>query len=124
MVQVRYMPHDPRRIEVFGGDRWLATGRPQGTLGPEDRAKAQAARQAAKLEQTRRQAAASRRARVTLAPITSPGVPEETDVLRRDQLGCEELRSDHDRLARLARSDLLDDTEPCWEDPDGSGAEP
>jgi putative transposase len=124
MVQVRYMPHDPRRIEVFAGDRWLATARPQGTLGPEDRAKAQAARQAAKLEQTRRQAAASRRARVTLAPITSPGVPEETDVLRRDQLGAEELRSDHDRLARLARSDLLDDTEPCWEDPDGSGAEP
>ncbi len=116
VVQIRYMPHDARRIEVFAGDRWLATAKPQGTLGPDERAKALAARQAAKAEQTRRQAAASRRARIRLAPITAPGPVEETAVVTRDQAADDELRSGHDQLTHLARSNLLDDAEPCWED--------
>ena len=37
-VQVRYMPHDLRHIEVFRGDQWLATAYPQGALSEDQRA--------------------------------------------------------------------------------------
>ncbi|MGH2946558.1 MAG: Mu transposase C-terminal domain-containing protein, partial [Solirubrobacteraceae bacterium] len=36
-VEVAHMPHDPRFIEIFHRDRWLATARPQGELTAADR---------------------------------------------------------------------------------------
>ena len=45
-VEVRAMPHDLRRIEVFVGGRWLATAYPQATLSAEQREAGPASRQA------------------------------------------------------------------------------
>ena len=36
-IQVRYIPHDLRQIEIFHGDTWLCTAYPQGQLTAEQR---------------------------------------------------------------------------------------
>jgi putative transposase len=107
-IQVRYMPHDFRTIEVFVGDRWLATARPQGTLTPEERHAILEQRRLDAQELARRQRRASRLARVRLAPITSAGPIEETNVVSRQQAGRDLRAADERGLRRLARVDLLD----------------
>lgn len=116
-VQVRYTPHDLRRIEIFRGDEWLCTAFPQGALSEDQRAAVLARRRADAAELGRRQRRASRRARAKLAPITGPGPFEDTTVVTAEQGTAEETASrrgrgsaaDRDRdLRRLARTDLLD----------------
>ena len=134
-VQIRYTPHDLRRIEVFTGDTWLCTALPQGLLSPEQRADVLARRRADAAELGRRQRAASRRARAKLAPITAPGPTEETTVITTDTQRAEthprrralvdtETR-DRD-LAREARTDLLDLHRDFdyWNPPDPDTATP
>lgn len=111
-VQVRYMPHDLRRIEIFRGDEWLATAYPQGTLSAEQREAVLARRRADAAELGRRQRRASRRARAELAPITDAGPIEETTTISAAQARDERrgggggLGRDED-LRRLAMTNLL-----------------
>jgi len=111
-VQVRYMPHDLRQIEIFRGDHWLATAYPQGMLSPEQRDAVLARRRADAAELARRQRRASRRARAELAPITEAGAIEETTTISAEQARAEQraggggARRDED-LRRLAMTNLL-----------------
>ena len=76
-VQVRCMPHDLRSIEVFAETGWLCTAYPQDQL---TRAQADAVieqRRAAAHEMGRRKAAASRKARTRIAPLTATGAVQE-----------------------------------------------
>jgi putative transposase len=76
-VEVAQMPHDPRFIEIFHRDRWLATARPQTDLTAADRRDALERRRADARELEARARRARRRARMRLAPITAPGPIED-----------------------------------------------
>ncbi len=84
-VEVRYLPHDRRQIEVFHAGRWLCTAKPQGALTPEERDQVLARRRADAAELARRQRRASRAARARLAPITRPGPVTDTTVVTREE---------------------------------------
>ena len=115
-LQVRYTPHDLRRIGLFRGDVWLATAYPQDTLTAEQRAAVLERRRADAAELGRRQRRASRAARAQLAPITTPGELEDTTVItpgdvraERDGRAERSGRGDADAaLRRVARTNLLD----------------
>ena len=112
-VQVRYMPHDLRQVEVFRADEWLATAYPQGALSDEQRAEVLAARRRDAAELGRRQRRASRRARARLVPITGPGPAVETTVVtteqaRADWASPERIARRDDDLRRLGLTNLLD----------------
>jgi putative transposase len=106
-VEVRAMPHDLRRIEVFVGGRWLTTAYPQAALSAEQREQVLRRRQADAVELARRQRRASRLARVQLAPVVGPGPTEETTVIVASTSHTELQRGHDDALRRLARTDLL-----------------
>ena len=72
-IEVRYMPHDLRSIEVFTGDGWLCTAYPQDQLTREESEAVIQARREAAREMSRRKAAASRKARNRIAPLTATG---------------------------------------------------
>lgn len=107
-VEVRYTPHDDRRIEIFMGSAWLATARPQNALTDAERDRVLAQRRADAAEQGRRQRQASRAARVRLAAMTEPGEPEVTSVIANDKGRTEGARVDDLALRRQARLGLLD----------------
>ncbi|MBN1174856.1 MAG: Mu transposase C-terminal domain-containing protein [Micromonosporaceae bacterium] len=113
LVQVRYMPHDDRQVEVYLNDVHLCTAYPQGHLSDEQVA---AFREHGKAETKRLTAArrrASRRARVELAALSdgqtaeaeSRLVPEAADEQAARQRGDEALR-------RRASASLLGLVEP------------
>jgi putative transposase len=112
-VEVRYMPHDFREIEVFYKDAWLTTAKPQGLLTPEERDQVLERRRADAAELARRQRRASRKARLRLAPIAEPGPIEATTLISRDQAAIEGAQRRDGQLRRLARLDLLNlDADP------------
>ena len=78
-VEVAYMPHDRRWIEVFHDGRRLATARPSIELDAATRARVLERRRedARKLKAWGRRA--RRRASVRVAPITAPGEIEQLD---------------------------------------------
>ena len=77
MVQVRYMPHDLRSIEIFDDAGWLCTAYPQDALTREQSEAVIAQRNEAAREMGRRKAAASRKARARIAPLTAGGAIHE-----------------------------------------------
>lgn len=104
-VQVRYMPHDDRSIEVYLGGVHLCTAYPQQRLTPEqtDEFRAHSRAEAKRLGAPRRQAA--RRARAELVPLNS------------DQPAAQESRlmpvtAPREPARRRARTDLLGLTDP------------
>jgi hypothetical protein len=105
-VEVRYLPHDRRQIEVFHAGRWLCTAKPQDALTPEERDRVLARRRQDAVELARRQRRASRAARARLAPITEPGPVHDVSVVGRDRADDERRHGD-DELRRLARTSLL-----------------
>jgi putative transposase len=106
-VEVRAMPHDLRRIEVFVGGRWLASAYPQATLSAEQRAEVLRRRKADAVELARRHRRASRLARVQIAPLVGRGPVEDTSVMAATTARIERQRGDDEALRRLARTDLL-----------------
>jgi hypothetical protein len=80
-VEVRYMPHDLRRIEVFTQEGWLCTAYPQDQLTPEQAAAVIEQRREAAHEMGRRKAAASRKARTRIAPLTATGTVQDITAL-------------------------------------------
>jgi putative transposase len=115
-VEVRYVPHDDRHIEVFIDGRWLATARPQNALTAAERDRILDQRRADAAEQGRRQRRASRRARTRLAAMTEPGQPEVTTVIASEHGRTETDHADDIALRRQARVGLLDLTAPASAD--------
>jgi len=86
-VEVRYMPHDLRQIEVFTQDGWLCTAHPQDQLtGEQAEAVIEQRREAAR-EMGRRKAAASRKARTRIAPLTATGTVQDITAIVADRAG-------------------------------------
>jgi putative transposase len=106
-VEVRWMPHDLRTIEVFYMGQWLCVARPQGVLTAEERDQVLRRRRLDAAELARRQRRTSRQARVRLAPITEAGPIEEVTVVTRDQARQAGYHRDDEHLWRLTRVDLL-----------------
>jgi putative transposase len=84
-VEVRYMPHDLRSIEVFTEDGWLCTAYPQDELPREQADAVIAQRREAAREMGRRKAAASRKARTRIAPLTATGTVQDITAIVRDR---------------------------------------
>lgn len=80
-VQVRYMPHDLRAIEVFTDAGWLCTAHPQDQLTREEAEAVVGQRRQAALEMGRRKAAATRKARTKIAPLTGSTPIQEITVI-------------------------------------------
>lgn len=74
-------PHDLRTIEVFTENEWLCSAYPQGQLSRERSEAVILERRAAAREMGRRKAAASRKARTRIAPMTGTSAVEETAVI-------------------------------------------
>jgi putative transposase len=83
VVEVRYMPHDLRSIEVFTEDGWLCTAYPQDRLTAEQSEAVIAARHEAAREMSRRKAAASRKARTRIASLTATGAVQDITAVTR-----------------------------------------
>ncbi|MGI8846350.1 MAG: Mu transposase C-terminal domain-containing protein, partial [Thermoleophilaceae bacterium] len=81
IVEIRYTPHDLRTIEVFTENGWLCTAYPQDQLSREQSEAVILERRAAAREMGRRKAAASRKARTRIAPMTGTSDVEETAVI-------------------------------------------
>jgi len=79
------MPHDLRSIEVFTEDGWLCTACPQHALTPEESDAVVETRREAAREMGRRKAAASRRARTRIAPLTASGTVQDITAITRDR---------------------------------------
>ena len=84
-VEVRGLPHDLRSIEVFTEDGWLCTAYPQDELTREQSDAVVQARHEAAREMGRRKAAASRRARARIAPLTAGGSVQDITAIVRDR---------------------------------------
>ena len=111
-IQVRYMPHDHRFVEIYLDDRHLCTAYPQGQLDAEQVAafRAHAKAEAKRLGTARRRASA--RARAQLAPMTGE-LPDATESRLILAAGARDLdqRGD-DLLRRKASTSLLGLTHP------------
>lgn len=119
VVQVRYMPHDDRTIEVYSGKVHLCTAHPHTRLTP---AQTEAFREAARAE-SRRLGAARRRAntrtRRELAPLVDGAPPTESRVLpagHGDELA---LRRAQRRLQERSSTSLLGLDQPITDDQEG-----
>ena len=126
-VEVRYMPHDLREIEVWLDDRFLTLAKPQSALDEEEwtRFIGQRQQEAKRAGQLRRRA--SRRARARLTPITgaNEGGDEGLVIERKVAQENSATRID-DGLRGQARAELLDLDEvdmPVDADQDDGGAE-
>jgi putative transposase len=113
-VQVRYMPHDARWIEVYLGDVHLCTAFPQGQLPPGEAEKfrAHARDEGKRLSADRRRAAA--RARVELAPMTGGDIDAaESRLIPADQPAPGAGRRADHALRSRAAADLLGLVDPA-----------
>jgi putative transposase len=98
-VEVRYMPNDLRSIEVFTAEGWLCTAYPQDQLTREQAEAVIAQRREAVREMGRRKAAASRKARARIAPLTANGTVQDITAIVRGR--------DHDADRRDAETGEL-----------------
>lgn len=115
VVQVRFMPHDDRFVEVFADGVHLCTAHPQTQLTAEqvDQFRQQARTEARRLAAQRRRANA--RARSELAPLTDGSPPAEARLLpghRGDELASR--RRDR-QLRQRASTSLLGLHDPAQE---------
>jgi putative transposase len=113
-VQIRYMPHDDRSIEVYLGGTHLCTAYPATRLTPEQTQAylENAARERKRLTAERRKASA--RARAELAPLTRDQTRAEESRVLPPAAGDElATRRGDALLRRKARSNLLGLTDPA-----------
>ncbi|MFJ2863980.1 Mu transposase C-terminal domain-containing protein [Kitasatospora sp. NPDC087314] len=107
VVEVRYMPHDDRWIEVYLHGRHLCTARPAGHLTAEqsEAFREHAREEADRLGRERRRA--SRRARRELAPMTGTGAAEPSRLVHPTDAAQAVQRAGQALLSARARTDLL-----------------
>lgn len=107
-VQIRYMPHDDRSIEVYDGETHLCTAFPTGqlTAAQTDAFREHARGEAERLGRERRRA--TRQARRTLAPMTGDGTPPAESRLVPEGDGRTRTQRERDQaLAARASTSLL-----------------
>ncbi|WP_331747611.1 Mu transposase C-terminal domain-containing protein (plasmid) [Streptomyces sp. NBC_00853] len=112
-VQIRYMPHDDRQIEVYVGTEHMCTAYPTGQLTPEqtEAFRVHARAEAKRLGAERRKA--SRRARRELAPMTGDGAAPTESRLVAAADGRARTQRDRDQaLTARASTSLLGLTDP------------
>ncbi|WP_017590842.1 Mu transposase C-terminal domain-containing protein [Nocardiopsis ganjiahuensis] len=111
-VQIRYMPHDNRSIEVYASGEYLCTAYPQTHLTPEQ---VEEFRQAQR-EETRRLRAAqrrsARRSRTELAPMTGSAPAAESRLLPAVDGDDLARRRSERRLAERSSTSLLGLVDP------------
>lgn len=108
VLEVRYMPHDERWIEVYRRGEYLCTAHPSAQLTPEQREafREHARSEAERLGRERRRAA--RRARRELAPMTATqGAAEPSRLVRPGEAAQSVQHAGEALLKARARSDLL-----------------
>jgi putative transposase len=113
VVQVRYMPHDDRSIEVYLDSEHLCTAYPQGQLTDDQVAefRAHAKAETKRLAAARRRA--SRRTRTELAPLSEGQTIEQPSRLVPGAAATDMARRrDDDALRRMASTSLLGLVEP------------
>ena len=84
-VEIAFMPHDLRSVDIYHERRFLATAAAQEDLTEEQKRAALARRRADAAAIRRRAAKAHRAARLRIAPITTPGEIEELAALPRPE---------------------------------------
>ena len=106
-VQIRYMPHDDRSIEVYLGQSHLCTAVPTGQMTAEqtEQFRAHARAEAKRLGAERRKA--SRNTRRELAPMTGSGPAEESRLVPRTRGRSASGRAEDAGLRSRARTDML-----------------
>ncbi|MFI0743336.1 Mu transposase C-terminal domain-containing protein [Streptomyces sp. NPDC021100] len=106
-VEIRYMPHDDRTIEVFQRGKHLCTAYPTGQLTAEqtEAFRAHARAEAERLGRERRRA--SRRSRRELAPMTGDGTPAQESRLVAEKNGRIATRQARDAALRARSSTSL-----------------
>lgn len=115
-VQIRFMPHDQRSIEVYRGGEFLCTAFPRDRLTAEQTSAFLAHAASERKRHGRERRAATARARSTLVPLTDGTPAEEARVLpagAADELTARrgDGRGD-ERMRRRARSHLLGLSDP------------
>ncbi|MFJ9523644.1 Mu transposase C-terminal domain-containing protein [Kitasatospora sp. NPDC101801] len=108
VLEVRYMPHDDRWIEVYRRGEYLCTAHPSAQLTPEQREafREHARSEAERLGRERRRAA--RRARRELAPMTAvQGAAEPSRLVRPGEAAQAVQHAGEALLKARARADLL-----------------
>ncbi len=123
-VQIRYMPHDDRSIEVYLGGTHLCTAYPAQRLSAEQTEAflENAARERKRLTAERRKASA--RARAELAPLSRGETRAEESRVLPPHAGDElAARRGDALLRRKARSNLLGLTDPTQPAQSGPGQE-
>ena len=128
IVEVRYMPHDTTKVDIFRNGEWLATVRRQDDLSREERAQVLAERDRSRREAARELRRARSRARRQFAPITGPGAIVETTDFRTQDAADARSQERRRTLEVKARTDLLglgEDLDAPVEDgdPESSSAE-
>ncbi|MFI6536753.1 Mu transposase C-terminal domain-containing protein [Nonomuraea sp. NPDC050547] len=124
-VEVRYMPHDDRFVEVYLEGRHLCTAHPAERLTPEqtEAFRAHTRAEARRLGAERRRATA--RARAELVPITETSAgspPTESRIVPPTAAAAASARTRDDQLRRRASTSLLGLTDPTA--PSGPGRTP
>jgi putative transposase len=112
-VQIRYLPHDDRQIEVYLDGEHLCTAHPQGQLtdAQRDEFRENAKAEAKQLATARRRA--TRRARSVLAPLSEDQTGEaESKLVPRTAGNAAVRRRDDQVLRRRASTSLLGLVEP------------
>jgi len=108
-IEVRFMPHDQREIEIWSDGEFVALAKPQNALSAEEveRFQQQKAEDAKRMNRLRR--VASRRARSRMAPRRGTGDPAQ-EVVRvdRDEARRESATRVDVEIKDLAAEELLD----------------
>jgi putative transposase len=106
-VEVGYVPHDRRKIDVYRSGEFLATCQPQELVSEHEREALFARRQADAERLRDLRSRAERRKRVRLSSITGPAPLEETTVASREEVRRETGPVSDAALRRAAAADLL-----------------
>lgn len=101
-VEIRYMPYDYRRVEVFRDGKWLCTAMPPEEISAAEREDFLARRRKAQQQMAGRMRASSRRSRARLVALTEPGEIQDGDPVA----AAEEERIAERRKRKLTKQDL------------------
>lgn len=111
-VQIRYMPHDNRSIEVYVGEEHLCTAYPQAHLTPEQVEDFRAAGREEAKRLRAEQRRATRRSRTELAPMTGSAPAAESRLLPAEEGDELALRRGQRRLSERSSTSLLGLVDP------------
>lgn len=101
-VEVRYMPYDYRRVEVFHDGKWLCTATPSAEISAAEREEFLKRRRATQQQMASRMRGSSRRSKARLIGLTKPGEIQDGDPVA----AAEEERIAKRRKRKLSKANL------------------